>query len=140
MVVIFTKDSNTIEVKFEMFERPARIRASNFVRRWELLQLEEQTEHLFKELLAELQFLLKLELTPNGVTQLAAEYYDEKDATSVAMVFHHSNEKFKQLSLFKFLKQHSERLFPHTISLEFDILDRNSIKLSISIYVHHKLG
>ena len=134
MVVIFSKASNTFEVKYEMIQ-PTRMRASNFVRRWELLQLEEETEHLFQEMVSELQSLLKLDLSPNGVTQLAAEYYDERDATSVSLAFHHTHEKFKQLSLSKHMRQQRSKLLPHTISMEFDILDRNSIKISISIYV-----
>ena len=138
MVVIFIKDKNTIEVQFEMIDRPARIRASNAVRRWELLALEEKTEHLLPELIDELQSTLKLNLTPDGVAELAEKYFDEdNDTNTVGVALHRSNPKFQHLSLTKFVRTETD-LRLHVLSLNFDIIDASSIKFRVVIFVHNE--
>lgn len=135
MVVIFTKNDNTIEVDYEMIDRPVRMRASNAVRRWELLQLEEQTQDMYDDLVEELKTELLLDLSPSGVEKLAEDYYDQQNGSQVGMALHKSNKKMKRLSLHQFVEVHT-RLSVHCIVLEFEILTKTTIKLGITIYVN----
>ena len=138
MVVIFEKHGNTFEVKYEMIEKPCRMRASNFVRRWELLQLEENTEHLFSDWVDELEQVLKLDLSPNGVAKMAAEYYSEPHGSQVALGLHHTGDKLKYLDISKHLRLQT-KMKAHTVLLELDILNKNAIKLTVTIYVTNEL-
>ena len=130
----FDKGNNKIEIHYEMIDRPVRQRATNFVRRWELLQLEDQTEHLFQNLVDELQSMVKFNLSPDGVARLAADYYDDQNGTSVSMGLHSDHHKFANLSLAVFLKQNTS-FYLHSILMEFEVIAVNAIKLKISLYV-----
>ena len=134
MVVIFTKDNNTIEIKYEMLNKPLRMRATNAVRRWELLQLEDQTEQMFDTLVTDLQTLLNLDLSPNRVVKLAEDYYDQHDAMSVKMALSHTNKKLHELSLSQFIALQT-RLRAQIILMDFEILTKSTIKMEITIYV-----
>ena len=135
MVVIFTRDNNQIEVHYEMTDRPHRMRATNAVRRWELLQLEEDTQHLFGTLTDEIVEAMSLKLTPAEIRTLAKKFYNEDDATEVGFALHHEyGDKCNNLALSKHLRLHTRFLVNH-ISLTFTVLTENSIKLHIQPYV-----
>ena len=135
MVVIFTKNDNTVEIKYAMIDRPLRMRASNAVRRWELLQLEDQTQDMYETLIDELQSILLLDLSPAGVEKLAEDYYDTHNSTQVGMALHKDNKKMAELSIYQFVELHT-RLTLHCIVMEFEILTKTTIKLGITLYVN----
>ena len=134
MAYVFTVGKHLFELTYEMIDRPVRMRATNAVRRWELLQLQETTEHLFESTVEELRTLLKLEISPEGVAKMAQEYYGEPSGTSVAMGLHHSNPKLHTLSLTKCIRLHS-RFHMHSILMEFDIIATDAIKVKMTFYV-----
>ena len=135
MVVIFSRGNNQIEVNYEMLDRPPRMRASNSVRRWELLQLEDQTEHLFAALAEEIIEAMDLKLNPEEIRTLAKKYYDKDDATEVGFALHHEyGDKCNNLSVSKYCRLHTRFMINH-VSLAFTVLTENSIKFRISPYV-----
>ena len=135
MFVIFTKNDNTFEIKYAMINRPLRMRASNAVRRWELLQLEDRTQDMYDGLVEELRSVLSLDYSPAGVEKLAEDYYDQHNSTQVGMALHKDNKKMKDLSIYQFVELHT-RLTLHCMVLEFEILTKSTIKLGITIYVN----
>ena len=136
MVVIFTKNANTFEVKYDMIEKPIRMRASNAVRRWELLHLEDQTQDMYDTLVHELQDVLELDLSPKGVEKLSATYASlDPDSCQVGMVLHKDHKKMKEISLYHFIDINT-RLTLQCILLELDILTKSTIKMGITLYVN----
>ena len=136
MVVIFSKNNNTFEVKYDMIEKPVRMRASNAVRRWELLQLEDQTQDMYEELIQELQDVLDLDLSPVGVEKLSATYASlDPESCQVGMVLHKDHKKMKELSLYHFININT-RLELQCILLELDILTKSTIKMEITLYIN----
>ena len=138
MVVYFDQRPHVIEVKYEMIDRPTRMRASNAVRRYELLQLEEATEHQFQTLVSELQQMLELDMSPAGVKKLAKKYYNDDEGKQVAMGLHHTGDKLKDLTLIKHLRLHS-LVVVNSILLEFEIKSSTAVKLTISIYIYNEV-
>ena len=111
------------------------MRASNAVRRWELLQLEEDTEHLLPQLGQELIDLLELELTPEEITRLGKKYYDEDEAQTVGFALHHGHtDKIRKLTLNTHLRENS-RFFLHCISMQLSVLTKNSVKFEITPFI-----
>ena len=137
-MVIFTLGNNTFEVKYDRIGQPVRMRASNWVRRWELTQLEERTEHLFEELVRELRQVFHIQFSPDGVRDMADRLYDEPNGQKVETGLHHSHHKLRNLSLCKFL-QDTSHLAIHSILLELDIVTFNSVKVVVTIFVSDKL-
>ena len=136
MVVIFTKNNNTIEIKYDMIERPVRMRASNAVRRWELLHLEDQTQDMYEDLVQELQEVLELDLSPNGVEKLSVDYASlDPESCQVGMALHKDHKKMKELSLYHFIEINT-RLTLQCLVLELDILTKSTIKMGITLYVN----
>ena len=138
MVVIFSVGRNSFEIQYERIGQPVRMRASNSVRRWELLQLEENTEHLFHDLAMELKDTFHVDFSPQGVKEMSDKLYDEPNGQKVEVGLHHSHHKLRNLSLAKFLLENSH-LALHSILLELDIVTFNSIKVSVTLYVSSKL-
>ena len=135
MVVIFPRENNQIEVSFEMLDQPPRMRASNSVRRWELLQLEDETEHLFAATAEEIVDAMSLKLTPAEIQTLAKKYYGEENATEVGFALHQEyGDKCNNLSLSKHLRLHTRFTINH-VSLTFTVLTETSIKVQIQPYV-----
>ena len=136
MVVIFNKNNNTFEVKYDMINKPIRMRASNAVRRWELLHLEDQTQDMYEELIQELQDVLELDLSPKGVDKLSANYSStDPESCQVGMVLHKDHKKMKELSLYQFININT-RLTLQCILLELDILTKSTIKMGVTLYVN----
>ena len=118
-----------------MVDKPPRMRASNSVRRWELLQLEDETEHLFAALAEEIVDAMDLKLTPEEIRVLAKKYYGKENATEVGFALHHKyGDKCNNLALSKHLRLHSRFVVSH-VSLAFTVLTETAIKLRISPYV-----
>ena len=142
MVVIYMRGSNLIEAQFEMIDKPPRMRADNAVRRWELLQLEDETEHMFKNMVEELVEVTGMKLTPEGVKEMAREYgLDKNDTTNVEIALHHKyGDKLKNLTLYKYLESNTRFLLSH-LSAELTVLTENmpnakdSVRLRVQMYV-----
>ena len=127
--------SAQLEVRFEMIKRPSRMRAENAVRQCELLQLEEDTQHLLLELGSELKEILHLDLSPSEVPRMAEKYYGEKDATEVGFALHHAHtDKIDKLTLCKYINQNT-RFFLHSISMKISILTEDSVKFEITPFI-----
>ena len=137
-MVIFTLGSNTFEVKYERIGQSTRMRASNSVRRWELMQLEENTEHLLRTFVRELRQVFNVNFSPDGVRDLSDRLYDEPNGQKVEVGLHHSHHKLRSLSLCKYL-QDTSHLAMHSILLELDIITFNTVKVIVTVYVSNKL-
>lgn len=140
--MIYMKGSNLIEAQFEMVDKPPRMRAENAVRRWELLQLEDETEHMFQTMVEELVEVTGMKLTPEGVQELANEYgLDKNDTTHVEIALHHKyGDKLKKLTLYNYIESNTRFVLSH-LSAELTVLPgttpnkKDSVRLKVQMYV-----
>jgi len=140
MVVQLSRDNNLVVIDYRMMDAPPRMRASNSVRRYELLQLEEETQHLYEELVDEIVETCQLTLTPEGIKELKTKFEDLDDTSKATFVLHtdHGN-KCKGLSLSKYIWL-STKFKVHHISCHFTVLTETSIKFEIKPYITRYYG
>ena len=138
MVTVFTVGKNSFEVKYERIDRPTRIRASNAVRHWEILQLEENTHHLFEDFIHELGEIFHLKFSPDGVKEMSESLYDEPNGQKVQVGLHHTHHKLRNLTLSQTLLRTSH-LMVHSLLVELDIVSFDAVKVVVSIYVTNNL-
>ena len=140
MVVQLSRDNNLVVIDYRMMDAPPRMRASNSVRRYELLQLEDQTQHMFEEFVTEIIEACQIKLTPEGFEELRMKFKDMDDPSKVSFALHTDHgDKCKNLSLSKHI-WFTTKFKLHHISCHFTALAENSIKFEIKPYTTRYYG